>query len=106
MILRGFFLVGWRNGLLDSSQIPDISARETASNKTSAARCCALSLVRQLFHLNVIPANKGAAALKKKDLNRKVKPVEVRMEEDLKERVTECLRAFDITPVDWVRTFK
>ena len=32
----------------------DISAREHGSNKMIASKSCALSLVRQLFHLKVI----------------------------------------------------
>lgn len=34
--------------------------RETGSNKQSASRSCALSMVRQLFHLGVIEAYSGA----------------------------------------------
>ena len=37
-----------------------ISAREAGSNKQSASKSCALSLVRQLFHLGVIQAYKGS----------------------------------------------
>lgn len=36
-----------------------ITGRETGSNKQSASRSCALSLVRQLFHLGVIEAFSG-----------------------------------------------
>uniref|UniRef100_A0A1B0D7B7 RNA helicase n=1 Tax=Phlebotomus papatasi TaxID=29031 RepID=A0A1B0D7B7_PHLPP len=37
-----------------------ITARETGSNKQSASKSCALSLVRQLFHLGVIEAFTGS----------------------------------------------
>ena len=36
-----------------------ISAREAGSNKQTASKSCALSLVRQLFHLGVIEAFSG-----------------------------------------------
>lgn len=41
-----------------------ITGRETGSNKQSASRSCALSLVRQLFHLGVIEAFSGAIKVK------------------------------------------
>lgn len=41
-----------------------ISGRETASNKQSASKSCALSLVRQLFHLGVIEAFSGSLKTK------------------------------------------
>jgi hypothetical protein len=81
----------------------DVSARAPGPNKKSAAKFCALSLVRQLFHSNVIPAKHDKPVLSKQDYKLMVKPVEVRMENELKKEVTTCLRAFDITPVDWVR---
>lgn len=37
-----------------------ITGRETGSNKQSASKSCALSLVRQLFHLGVIEAFTGS----------------------------------------------
>lgn len=37
----------------------NITGRETGSNKQSASKSCALSLVRQLFHLGVIEAFSG-----------------------------------------------
>lgn len=44
---------------------PDIHAREHGSNKQVASKSCALSLVRQLFHMKVIEAYTGQT--KKKD---------------------------------------
>lgn len=41
-----------------------IVGRETGSNKVSASKSCALSLVRQLFHLGVIEAFTGSIKLK------------------------------------------
>ena len=37
----------------------EVVGRETASNKASASKSCALSIVRQLFHLGVIEAFSG-----------------------------------------------
>lgn len=45
--------------------VPDIHAREHGSNKQVASKSCALSLVRQLFHMGVIEAYTGQT--KKKD---------------------------------------
>jgi hypothetical protein len=46
-----------------------ISAREAGSNKQSASKSCALSLVRQLYHLGVVEAYTGS--LKKNKVFRK-----------------------------------
>jgi hypothetical protein len=46
-----------------------ISAREAGSNKQSASKSCALSLVRQLYHLGVVEAYTGS--LKKNKVLRK-----------------------------------
>ena len=40
-------------------------AREAGSNKQSASKACALSLVRQLYHLKVIEPFTGIKAKKK-----------------------------------------
>lgn len=45
-----------------------ISAREHGSNKQMASKSCALSLVRQLYHLQVIEAYTGVT--KKKDTDK------------------------------------
>ena len=37
-----------------------ITGRETGSNKQTASKSCALSLVRQLYHLGVIDAFSGS----------------------------------------------
>lgn len=38
----------------------NVTGRETASNKQTASKSCALSLVRQLYHLGVIEAFSGS----------------------------------------------
>ena len=52
-----------------------ISAREAGSNKQTASKSCALSLVRQLFHLGVIEAFSGT--LKKNKEVEDLPPYEV-----------------------------
>lgn len=37
----------------------DVSANESGSNKLQASKNCALSLIRQLFHLGIIEAFTG-----------------------------------------------
>lgn len=41
-----------------------ITGRETGSNKQSASKSCALSLVRQLYHLGVIEPFSGSIKVK------------------------------------------
>lgn len=41
-----------------------ITGRETGSNKQTASKSCALSLVRQMFHLGVIEAYAGTLKTK------------------------------------------
>lgn len=41
-----------------------ITGRETGSNKQSASKSCALSLVRQMYHLGVIEAFSGTIKVK------------------------------------------
>ena|SRR3569832_2191608 len=45
----------------------ELHARAEASNKKSAAASCALSMVRQLFHLKIIPPFEGGTGKKKSD---------------------------------------
>jgi len=45
----------------------DVAAREHGSNKMIASKSCALSLVRQLYHFNVIEAFSGVRKKKKEN---------------------------------------
>ncbi len=45
----------------------DVSARVQGSNKQTASKSCALSLVRQLFHLGVIEGYTGEKKKKTED---------------------------------------
>lgn len=46
---------------------PALHAREHGSNKKNASQSCALSMVRQLFHLNIIEAYTGITKKKTTD---------------------------------------
>ena len=61
-------------------------AREASSNKQQASKSCALSLVRQLYHLGVIEAYSGTLK-KNKDIE-DLAPYEVAMSKELETQVT------------------
>ncbi|GFO05388.1 ATP-dependent RNA helicase a-like protein [Plakobranchus ocellatus] len=74
-----------------------VHARETGSNKQIASKSCALSLVRQLYHMKVIEANTGQ---KKKKDSESLPAYEVVISEDLEKKVDQCLSLWEIQPVD------
>ncbi|KAH8390969.1 hypothetical protein KR215_002892 [Drosophila sulfurigaster] len=74
-----------------------VTARETGSNKKSASKSCALSLVRQLFHLKVIEAFNGTLK-KKKD--GEMKPYPVKIEEGLINKVDEVIKELELPVVN------
>ncbi|XP_065223223.1 dosage compensation regulator isoform X2 [Planococcus citri] len=73
-----------------------IHARETGSNKQTASKSCALSLVRQLFHLGVIEAYTGQT--KKKDNASLMVPYEVSVDPTVIANVRDLLQEVGITP--------
>lgn len=73
-----------------------ITARETGSNKKSASKSCALSLVRQLFHLKVIEAFSGTLKKKKDE---QLKPYPVKLREELINEVDEVIKDLDLPVV-------
>lgn len=73
-----------------------IHARETGSNKQTASKSCALSLVRQLFHLGVIEAYTGQA--KKKDNASLMTPYEVSLDPTLIGNIRDVLQEIGVTP--------
>ncbi|XP_049880517.1 dosage compensation regulator isoform X2 [Pectinophora gossypiella] len=77
----------------------NVTGRETASNKQTASKSCALSLVRQLYHLGVIEPFSGTL---KKDRSSEgiMKPYPVAVSPDLEAQLEECLQELDITPID------
>ncbi|XP_046672255.1 ATP-dependent RNA helicase A isoform X2 [Homalodisca vitripennis] len=74
-----------------------ISAREAGSNKQSASKSCALSIVRQLFHLGVIEAFSGT--LKKNKDAEQMPPYEVMVAPELEAQVYEVLGDLKIVPI-------
>lgn len=74
-----------------------IHGRDTGSNKQSASKSCALSIVRQLYHLNVIEAFTGT--LKKDKSGNEMQPYEVKISPELELLVKDALKDLNITPV-------
>lgn len=71
-----------------------IHGRDTASNKQSASKSCALSIVRQLFHLGVIEAYSGT--LKKDKSASEMAPFDVKLDPTLRDEIQECLKSLKI----------
>ena len=76
----------------------EVAARETASNKQSASKSCALSMVRQLFHLGVVEAFSGT--LKRNKDVEELKPLEAALSPELEARAAETLEALKLPVVD------
>ncbi|XP_046735183.1 dosage compensation regulator isoform X4 [Diprion similis] len=71
--------------------------RETGSNKQTASKSCALSLVRQLYHLGIIEAFSGT--LKKNKESENMKPYPVKIAPELETQVLEVLESLDVAPI-------
>lgn len=80
-------------------QISAITGRETGSNKQTASKSCALSIVRQLYHLGVIEAFTGTMK-KNKDEKNQMKPYTVKISPDLIEQIHDVLQGLEIKPID------
>ncbi|KAK8730414.1 hypothetical protein OTU49_007995 [Cherax quadricarinatus] len=74
----------------------DVYARETGSNKQAASKSCSLSLVRQLYHLNVIEPFSGT--LKKKDTEQ-LKPYQVALSPEAVTLIDSVIRTTGVHPV-------
>ncbi|XP_026744887.1 dosage compensation regulator-like isoform X1 [Trichoplusia ni] len=76
----------------------NVTGRETASNKQTASKSCALSVVRQLYHLGVIEAFSGTL---KKDRSGEgiMKPYPVAISPALEQQLEETLKELEIEPV-------
>ncbi|KAK5642747.1 hypothetical protein RI129_008914 [Pyrocoelia pectoralis] len=72
-----------------------IYGRDTGSNKQMASKSCALSIVRQLFHLGVIEAFSGT--LKKEKKGDDMTPYEVKISPVVQAQIDDCLRELNIT---------
>lgn len=71
-----------------------VHGRDGGSNKQTASKSCALSMVRQLFHLGVIEAFSGT--LKKTKNAAEMAPFEVRLSPALQQQVRDVLKDLDI----------
>ncbi|XP_070532711.1 ATP-dependent RNA helicase A-like isoform X2 [Ptychodera flava] len=74
----------------------NVYGREHGSNKKIASQACALSLVRQLYHLGVVEAYGGPK--QKKETN-ELTPYNVGVNPELEEKLSQVLEAFDIQPI-------
>lgn len=74
-----------------------ITGRETGSNKQSASKSCALSLVRQLYHFGVIEPFSGT--LRVKETNQ-MKPYDVNVSPELMQGVKDVLEGLNLPPIE------
>lgn len=77
----------------------NVTGRETASNKQTASKSCALSVVRQLYHLGVIEAFTGTLK-RDKGIEGVMKPYPVAISPELKYQLEDTLKELNITPVE------
>lgn len=89
--------------ILNCYIILDIMAHETGSNKQSASKSCALSLVRQLFHLGVIEPFSGT--LKKNKEGEQMKPQPVALAPELETQIYDVLKSLDVQPLPIVSNY-
>lgn len=75
-----------------------ITGRETGSNKQTASKSCALSIIRQLFHLGVIEAFTGT--LKTRKEGDQMKPYPVKISPDVIDELKSLLDALEVTPIN------
>lgn len=76
----------------------NITGRESGSNKQSASKSCALSIVRQLFHLGVIEPFSGS--LKKAKTEDKLPSYPVKVDPELIQKASDILKELNVTPVN------
>ncbi|CAH1119551.1 unnamed protein product [Phaedon cochleariae] len=74
-----------------------IHGRDTGSNKQTASKSCALSVVRQLFHLGVIEAFSGTLKKERKPEN-EMTPFQVRISPQLRTQIQDCLNELNVHP--------
>ncbi|XP_028328850.1 ATP-dependent RNA helicase A isoform X2 [Gouania willdenowi] len=71
-----------------------ITGREHGSNKKLAAQSCALSVVRQLYHLGVIEAYSGVTKKKEGEI---LEPFEVSVSADLQQQLATIIQELGVT---------
>uniref|UniRef100_A0A183BY18 RNA helicase n=1 Tax=Globodera pallida TaxID=36090 RepID=A0A183BY18_GLOPA len=80
------------NGIFIPSINKTINGRGLGSNKKIAETSCALSIVRQLYHMGALPGASGYQLSKKKTTAENLPEIKVRVEPSLVERITAYLR--------------
>ncbi|ETN58280.1 dosage compensation regulator maleless [Anopheles darlingi] len=75
----------------------NITGRMSGSNKQSASKSCALSIVRQLYHFGVIEAFTGS--IKSAKSSEQVAAYPVRISNQLAQRIHECLQELGLEPI-------
>lgn len=75
----------------------NITGRESGSNKQSASKSCALSLVRQLYHLGVLEAFSGT--LKKPKTEDNLAPYDLKVNPEIIAKAQEALNRMNINPI-------
>lgn len=85
----------------NTTNFVEITGRVTGSNKQSASKSCALSIVRQLYHFGVIEPFSGTLKMKETE---QMKPFDVNISPELMNGVNDVLDALSLRPVDVVRT--
>ncbi|XP_073499414.1 ATP-dependent RNA helicase A isoform X2 [Phyllobates terribilis] len=75
------------------TSLQSINAREHGSNKRLAAQSCALSVVRQLYHLGVVEAYSGQT---KKKEGESIEPYEVNLSQDIQKQLSSVIQELDI----------
>lgn len=74
-----------------------IYGRDSGSNKQTASKSCALSMVRQLFHLGIIEPFSGT--LKKEKTGSEMTPYKVAISPDLQKQLNVCLQELQIDTI-------
>lgn len=77
----------------------NVTGRESGSNKQSASKSVALSLVRQLYHLGVIEAYSGTLKTKGKESDQ-LASYPVAIAPELAERLEKCVQNLNLVPVN------
>ncbi|KAL1117476.1 hypothetical protein AAG570_004801 [Ranatra chinensis] len=76
--------------------VESISGREAGSNKQTASKSCALSIVRQLFHLGVIEAFSGTL---KKKVETQMQGYEVALSPELEDKLLRMMKMLGVNTI-------
>uniref|UniRef100_A0A914H0Z7 RNA helicase n=1 Tax=Globodera rostochiensis TaxID=31243 RepID=A0A914H0Z7_GLORO len=93
------------NGIFIPSINKTINGRGLGSNKKIAETTCALSIVRQLYHMGALPGASGYQLSKKKTTAENLPEIKVRVEPSLVERIATYLRQEGIETAEELAEF-